>query len=162
MVFLKKILEKRIFRVFHLSSLISQSRDQIQGPWFRIIYKRFVGYLFAKKWRQSFFRLRFLGKKERCKKIRIFFSFVAHISQHWRKIQKPFFLKTKSKDVGFFCTNQVFVIKYDAFVFLLKILDFFEKSFSVLFYSSLSICILYIRTENEYGVHGFVICTRVQ
>ena len=48
--FFEKSFEKtQIFRVFHLSSLISQNRDQIQGPWFRIIYKRFVGYNFAKK-----------------------------------------------------------------------------------------------------------------
>ena len=71
-----------MFRVFHLSSLISQNRDQIQGPWFRIIYKRFVGYIFAKKRRQSFFRLRFLGKKRDEKISKLFFSFVAHISQH--------------------------------------------------------------------------------
>ena len=50
MVFLKKSFDKtQIFRIFQLSSLISQNRDQIQGPWFRIIYKRFVGYIFAKK-----------------------------------------------------------------------------------------------------------------
>ena len=83
MVFLKRSFEKtQIFRVFHLSSLISQNRDQIQGPWFRIIYKRFVGYLVPKKCRQSFFRLRFLGKKRDEKNFENFFSFVAHISQH--------------------------------------------------------------------------------
>ena len=65
MVFLERSFEKtQIFSVFHLPSLISQNRDQIQGPWFRIIYKRFVGYIFSNKRRQSVFRLRFLGKKE--------------------------------------------------------------------------------------------------
>ena len=50
MVFFEKSFEKtQIFRVFYCSSLISQNRDQIQGPWFRIIYKRFVGYIFAEK-----------------------------------------------------------------------------------------------------------------
>ena len=48
MVFLERSFEKtQIFSVFHLPSLISQNRDQIQGPWFRIIYKRFVGFLQA-------------------------------------------------------------------------------------------------------------------
>ena len=65
MVFLgKKVLKKtQIFTVFHLSSPISQNRDQVQGPWFRIIYKHFIGYIFAKIWRLYFFQTWFLGQK---------------------------------------------------------------------------------------------------
>ena len=88
---------------FYVWSLISQNQDQIQSPWFRVIYKRFIGYIFAQNWRQNFFHTWFFGQKIGWKKMsKNFFSFVAHISQHWRKIEKPFFLKTNSKDVGFF------------------------------------------------------------
>ena len=114
---------------------------------------------FFKKTSASWFFLKKVLKKRKFFRV---FHLSSLISQNRDQIQKPFFLKTNSKDVGFFCTNQVFVIKYDAFVFLLKNTWFFWKNFSFLFYSSLYICILYIRTENEYGVHGFVICTRVQ
>ena len=72
--FFEKSFEKtQIFRVFHLSSPISQNRDQIQGPWFRIIYKPFVGYIFAKKWRQSFFSDCAFWAKKGMKNFRIFF-----------------------------------------------------------------------------------------
>ena len=27
----------------------------MQGPWFRVIYKRFIGYIFGQNWRQKFF-----------------------------------------------------------------------------------------------------------
>ena len=42
----------------------------------------------------------FWAKKWMKKMSKIFFSFVAHISQNWRKIQKPFSLKINSKDVS--------------------------------------------------------------
>ena len=42
----------------------------------------------------------FCAKKWMKKMSKNFFSFVAHISQNWRKIQKPFSLKINSKDVS--------------------------------------------------------------
>ena len=100
--FLKRSFEKTLFlTVFYVWSPISQNQDQIQGPCFRVIYKRFIGCIFAQKWRQNFFHTWFFGQKKGWKKMsKIFFSFVAHISPNWRKIQKPFPLKTNSKDVS--------------------------------------------------------------
>ena len=75
MVFLKRSFEKTLFlTVFYVWYPISQNQDQIQGPWFRVIYKRFIGFIFAQNWRQIFFRLGFLGKKMDEKKYRNIFS----------------------------------------------------------------------------------------
>ena len=82
--FLKRSFEKTLFlTVFHLSSLISQNRDQIQGSWFRIIYKRFVDNICAKKMTSKIFPTALFGHKKRMKKFsKSFLSLVAHISQH--------------------------------------------------------------------------------
>ena len=54
--FLKRSFEKTLFlTIFYVSTPISQNQDQIQGPWFRVIYKRFIGYIFGQNWRQNFF-----------------------------------------------------------------------------------------------------------
>ena len=100
--FLKRSFEKTLFStIFYVWTPISQNQDQIQGPWFRVIYKRFIGYIFAQNWRQNFFSDFVFWAKNGWKKMsKIFFSFVAHISQNWRKIQKPFSLKINSKDVS--------------------------------------------------------------
>ena len=101
MVFFKKFWKNAIFDYFLCLNPNSQNQDQIQGPWFREIYKRFIGYIFAQNWRQIFFQTSFFGQKNGWKKMsKTFFSFVAHISQNWRKIQKPFSLKINSKDVS--------------------------------------------------------------
>ena len=100
--FLKRSFEKTLFlTVFYVWSPISQNQDQIQCPWLRVIYKRLIGYIFAQNWRQNFFQTWFFWQKNGWKKMsKNFFSFVAHISQNWRKIQKPFSLKINSKDVS--------------------------------------------------------------
>ena len=51
--FKKEVLKKRYFWVFYVWSPIYQNQDQIQGPWFRVIYKSFIGYSFAQKRRLS-------------------------------------------------------------------------------------------------------------
>ena len=62
--FLKRNFEKTLFlTVFYVWSPISQNQDQIQGPWFRIIYKRFVGYIFAKNYVKVFSDCAFWAKK---------------------------------------------------------------------------------------------------
>ena len=63
--FLKRSFEKTLFlTVFYVWSPISQNQDQIQGPWFRVIYTSFIGYSFAQKKRQNFFSdLVFWAKK---------------------------------------------------------------------------------------------------
>ena len=64
MVFLKRSFEKTLFlTIFYVWTPISQNQDQIQGPWFRVIYKRFIGYIFAQNWRQNFFQTSFFGQK---------------------------------------------------------------------------------------------------
>ena len=75
MVFLKRSFEKTLFlTVFYVWSPISQNQDQIQGPWFRVIYKRFIGCIFAQKWRQNFFsHLVFWAKKGMKKNVENFF-----------------------------------------------------------------------------------------
>ena len=100
--FLKRSFEKTLFlTVFYVWSPISQNQDQIQVPWFRVIYKLFIGCIFAQKWRQNFFHTWFFGQKKGWKKMsKNFFSFVAHISPNWQKIQKSFPLKTNTKDVS--------------------------------------------------------------
>ena len=76
--FLKRSFEKTLFlTVFYVWSPISQNQDQIQGPWFRVIYTSFIGYSFAqKKTSKFFFRLGFLGKKRDEKNCR---KFVSHL-----------------------------------------------------------------------------------
>ena len=52
--FLKKVLKKRkFFRVFHLSSLISQNRDQIQKPFFLKTNSKDVGFFVLIKFSSS-------------------------------------------------------------------------------------------------------------
>ena len=85
--FLKRSFEKTQFlRISYIWSLISQNQDQIQSLWFRILYKRFKGYTFAKKWRQFFLRLGFLGKKRDEKNVEIFFlicsSYSSNLTKH--------------------------------------------------------------------------------
>ena len=73
--FLKRSFEKTLFlTVFYVWSPISHNQDQIQGPWFRVIYKRFIGCIFAQKCVKIFFTLGFLGKKRDEKKCRKIFS----------------------------------------------------------------------------------------
>ena len=55
--FLKKVLKKRkFFRVFHLSSLISQNRDQIQKPFFLKTNSKDVGFFVLIKFSSSSMR----------------------------------------------------------------------------------------------------------
>ena len=62
--FERKFWKTHFLRVFYVWSPISQNQDQIQSSWFRILYKRFIGYTFAKKWRRNYFwDLVFLAKK---------------------------------------------------------------------------------------------------
>ena len=47
----------------------------MQGVWFRVIYKRFIGYIFGQNWRQNLFSdFVFWAKKMDEKKCRKFFS----------------------------------------------------------------------------------------
>ena len=43
----------------------------MQGPWFRVNYKRFIGYIFGKNWRQNF--TSFFGQKIDEKNVENFF-----------------------------------------------------------------------------------------
>ena len=101
-VFFRRIFEKTLFLAvfFCLIPYFSEPRPDTEFM-VSILYKRFICcYTFAKKWRQKFFWDLVFWEKKGWKKCRFFFSFVAHISQYWRKIQKPFSLKTNSKDVS--------------------------------------------------------------
>ena len=65
MGFFKRTFEKTLFSTnFRLWSPISQNWDQRQGPWFRKLYKRFIGYILTQNWRQFFFVLGVFGQKE--------------------------------------------------------------------------------------------------
>ena len=69
--FSQEDLKKTLFlTIFHLWSHISQNWDRIQCPWFRTLYKRFVGYNLATK---LFSYSMFLGKKEDTKFFEKFF-----------------------------------------------------------------------------------------
>ena len=95
-----------------------------------------------------FYRFRFLGKKWDEKNFESFFvSLVAHIFQYWRKIQKPFFLKTNSKDGGgLFVPNKLSSSSMTPSFFCWKNLLFSEKIFLLL---HLSLYISGPRTKTE-------------
>ena len=83
--FSKELMKKTLFwTIFRLRSPLPQSWDRIQGPWFRKLYKRFIGYIVAENDVKIVFHIWCFWAKKRTnifsKKI---FSFVAHISQNW-------------------------------------------------------------------------------
>ena len=70
---------------------------------------------------KNFFRLRFLGRKRDLKKFRNFFFICSSYFSKLTKDTEIILPQDKQQGYRFFCTTQVFVIKYDAFGFLPKI-----------------------------------------
>ena len=85
--FLKRSFEKTLFlTIFYVWTPISQNQDQIQGPWFRVIYKRFIGYIFVQNWRQNFFSdFVFWAKKWMKKNVE---KFILICSSYFSKLTK--------------------------------------------------------------------------
>ena len=158
MGFFEKNFWKTLFlNIFHCWSPISQTWDWIQGPWFRKLYKRFIGYILARKWRQFFFILGVFGQKEDKKFFEKFFlirsSYFSKLikdtgtilfreEQHrYRLLFGPTKLPSSSMTPSFFCQKTSIFSKKILGSFLLQL--------------------VYLMTETKYGVHGFVNFTRL-
>ena len=149
-VFWKKFLKKLDFSVFFFFDPLYHRTETIYRVHGFVICTSVTEATF---WRQNVFMLGFFGQRKRWKKSRKKL-FLIRSSYFSKLIQKPFSFEKNSMNVGYFWTNKVSVIKYDAFVFLQKTLELKKILWSFLLGH------LYIMTETKYGVHGFVNFTR--
>ena len=132
MVFLKRSFEKTLFLTVFLCLIPYFSKPGPNtGSMVSCILQAFHRLHFRSKLASKFFSdLVFWAKKWMKKNVEKFFLICSSYFSTLTKDTETILPQDKQQGCGLFCTNQVFVIKYDAFVSLLKILDFFEKFLS--------------------------------